>query len=435
MWERDFSVDRKGDIYVKARGPEYHGLMSVHVYGQDGKLKRIALPVVSDGAYGPRVDPMGNLYIMDAIKAPGELFPEEFKASVAAFPAARSELDWIYGGVVKFGPAGGAVWFSGNQASPLSYEGFEAGNSISGLRTTGGSLVGTIAKKPASLNFPSMGLEAAAHTKLTMRLKNDSDGTKATFFYHTRDEGYVESCGPGKSKTIDIKPNSDFTEYSFDLAGEAKWKGAVWIMRLVPTDGTKGTFSIDWIRFGEAGSPLVWNFDAEDGPDKKLPETLKKEKVGAFNRAGGAELQGAQWWKAGFSPLGDMGVKGSCCHCLGSDFDVDDFGRTFAPDTGRFRVGVLDTAGNEILSIGGYGNQDCCGPDSYVVDPATKQLRPRKADDPKDLASPFAKPEIAFAWIIGVGVTDRYAYVSDAINKRVLRVKLGYAAEESCGIK
>ena len=48
-WERDFSVDRKGDIYVKARGPEYHGLMTVHVYGQDGNLKRIVLQTVSDG--------------------------------------------------------------------------------------------------------------------------------------------------------------------------------------------------------------------------------------------------------------------------------------------------------------------------------------------------------------------------------------------------
>jgi len=429
MWERDFSVDRKGDVYVKARGPEYHGLMSVHVYGPDGKLKRIAAPMVSDGAYGPRVDPQGNLYIMDAIKAPGQLFPEEFNAPLAAFPAARSELDWIYGGVMKFGPPGGAVWFSGSQASPLTYEGWGSGHSISNLRTTGGSLVGTIAKKPATLSLPPMGLETTAYGKLTMRLKNDSDGAHASFIYHTRDEGYIESCGPGKAKTIAIQPNSDSTEYTFELAGEPKWKGAAWIMSLVPTDGTKGSFSIDWVRFGEAGSPLVWNFDAEDGPDKKFPETMKKEKVGAFNRPGGAELQGAQWWRAGFSPLGDMGVKGGCCHCLGSDFDVDDFGRTFAPDTGRFRVGVLDTAGNEILSIGGYGNQDCCGPDSYVLDPAGKFLRPRKADDPKGLTSPFAKPEIAFAWIIGVAVTDKYAYVSDAINKRILRVTLEYAAQ------
>jgi len=70
-----------------------------------------------------------------------------------------------------------------------------------------------------------------------------------------------------------------------------------------------------------------------------------------------------------------------------------------------------------------------------VTDPATRLLRPRKEGDPKDLVSPFARPEIAFAWIVGVAVTDRNAYVGDVVNKRVLRVKLGYAAESGCDIK
>jgi hypothetical protein len=33
-----------------------------------------------------------------------------------------------------------------------------------------------------------------------------------------------------------------------------------------------------------------------------------------------------------------------------------------------------------------------------------------------------------------VGVSDRAAYVSDLINRRVVRVKLDYAAEASCPI-
>jgi hypothetical protein len=70
-----------------------------------------------------------------------------------------------------------------------------------------------------------------------------------------------------------------------------------------------------------------------------------------------------------------------------------------------------------------------------VVDPATKLLRPRQPSDPKDLVSPFAKPELAFGWIVGLAVTDRYAYVDDVINKRVLRVKLGYTIESICDIK
>ena len=117
-WERDFYVDRKNDIYVRASGPEYHGLMTVQVYGHDGAFKRTVLWTVSDGMYGPRVDPKGNLYIMEAVKAPGQPFPEEFAESTKAFPSARDGIDWIYGSIVKFGPEGGAVWFSGRQGSP-----------------------------------------------------------------------------------------------------------------------------------------------------------------------------------------------------------------------------------------------------------------------------------------------------------------------------
>jgi hypothetical protein len=98
-------------------------------------------------------------------------------------------------------------------------------------------------------------------------------------------------------------------------------------------------------------------------------------------------------------------------------------------------VGVLDTNGNEICTFGGYGNADSCGADSPVIDPKTRMVRPRRTDDPKDLKSPFAEPEIAFTWLNGVGATDRYAYMGDALNRRLLRAKLVYAAEESCPIK
>jgi len=114
---------------------------------------------------------------------------------------------------------------------------------------------------------------------------------------------------------------------------------------------------------------------------------------------------------------------------------IRDSGRTFYTDQGRFRVVVLDTGGNEITAFGGYGNQDYCGPDSYVVDPDGKFLRPRSKDDPQDLVSPFTKPEIAFNWFVGLGVSDRYAYVADGGNRRVVRVRLDYAAEETTAVK
>jgi len=435
QWERDFTVDRKGDIYVKARAPEYHGLQQVHVYGQDGRLKGIPLQMVSDGMYGPRVDAQGNIYIFDAVKEPGSVSPQEFAGRMVS-PRMTYEYDWMYGSVVKFGPAGGAEWFVDKQASPLTYEGWCAEASVKELHRTGGSLNGTIVKKPATLIFPNLRVDSAAFSKITFRLKNDSDGTQAILKYHRLDEGYSEQCGPGQAKTVEIKPNSDFTEYTFDMSEDKAWKGHnIWHLLLVPTNAAGGSFSIEWVRLGEADSKLAWNFNAGEGQDKKLPAGMAREHVGAFNRPNGATLEGALWWRPGFSPNGDMGLMdGSYCHCTGTDFDVDDFGRVFAPDACRFRVGVLDTNGNEIVSFGGYGNQDCCGPDSYVIDPASKLLRPRKEGDAANLESPSAKPEIGLGWIIGMAVTDKYVYVDDAINKRILRVKLDYAVSETVAV-
>ena len=96
---------------------------------------------------------------------------------------------------------------------------------------------------------------------------------------------------------------------------------------------------------------------------------------------------------------------------------------------------VIDTAGNALTRFGGFGTDNCMGPESPVVDPKTNRLRPRRADDPKDMKSPFAEPELGFQWLVGVGVTDRYGYFGDSLNQRLLRAKLVYAAEESCEVK
>jgi hypothetical protein len=58
----------------------------------------------------------------------------------------------------------------------------------------------------------------------------------------------------------------------------------------------------------------------------------------------------------------------------------------------------------------------------------------RKAEDPQELKSPFGEPAIAFNWIIGIAVTNRFAYVADLLNTRVLRCKLDYAASEAVAV-
>ena len=158
-----------------------------------------------------------------------------------------------------------------------------------------------------------------------------------------------------------------------------------------------------------------------------------KTVAGVFCRGGAGwrafdtiKVTRAEWTYFGISHVDHL-----YCNCENVRFDVDPFGRVWYPDLGRYRVGVLDTGGNLITTFGGYGNAESAGPDSPVVDPKTGKVRPRQADDPKDLKSPFAEPEIAFSYLIGVGATDKYAYMGDSMNRRLLRAKLVYAAEET----
>ncbi|KKK97422.1 hypothetical protein LCGC14_2652910, partial [marine sediment metagenome] len=81
-WERDFDVDRAGNVYVKIRGKRYHGRMRVDKYDRDGNFIQTLIWVVSDGALGPRVGPRGNVYIAECVKPPGKSYPDFFKGNL-----------------------------------------------------------------------------------------------------------------------------------------------------------------------------------------------------------------------------------------------------------------------------------------------------------------------------------------------------------------
>ncbi|MBM4031133.1 MAG: hypothetical protein FJ291_05040 [Planctomycetes bacterium] len=129
------------------------------------------------------------------------------------------------------------------------------------------------------------------------------------------------------------------------------------------------------------------------------------------------EVKGAKWIVPGISNApswrtGTPYVRPDICLCESPRFDVDGFGRSFFPDAGRFRIGVLDTNGNEICWFGSYGNQDSAGP-----------------------GSPVPVPDIAFCWPHAVAVGDEFVYIGDRLNRRIVRVKLACAAEESCDVR
>jgi hypothetical protein len=92
------------------------------------------------------------------------------------------------------------------------------------------------------------------------------------------------------------------------------------------------------------------------------------------------------------------------CSCYTSRFCLDEHDRLFVPDIFRFKVMVLDTAGNEIARIGKYGNVD--SPAETVP-----------------LASPNA-----------VAVMKDRVYIVDRKSRRIVVVKLTFAAEATCAV-
>jgi NHL repeat len=121
-----------------------------------------------------------------------------------------------------------------------------------------------------------------------------------------------------------------------------------------------------------------------------------------------AYIQGALWIRPEFAAL----PGGRLCGCYTGRFTVDGFGRVYIPDTGRFSVLVVDAANNEIMRFGDYGNEDSAGPGSRIP-----------------------KPDIPLSWPHAITVGKSGVYVSDFINRRIIRVDLKPVAEATCPIK
>jgi DNA-binding beta-propeller fold protein YncE len=191
-------------------------------------------------------------------------------------------------------------------------------------------------------------------------------------------------------------------------AGSAAWMYAS-IVKFPPTGG------IIWYM------PDIWRapeYQSKGGWGEEIPPemlSLPKLKVGSigtnFDGFIDIDVQGAFWYYYGASPFADK-CGNYDCNCQSARFDVDDYGRVFFPDAGRFRVGVLDTNGNYITAFGHYGNRDSAGPDS-----------------------PIPEPEVAFAYPYAAAVSRTHVLVGDLLNNRIVKLRLAYQAEESCPVR
>jgi hypothetical protein len=132
-------------------------------------------------------------------------------------------------------------------------------------------------------------------------------------------------------------------------------------------------------------------------------------------------------YSAACGPIsGAWASTGSCCTCARPRFDVDAYGRLYIPNGMTFKVTLLDNSDNLILSFGGYGNWDAQGPKSGSTSSPPDALSPSKGAEPK--------PEIPLGWPVFAGASDKYVYVGDALNHRVVRADKAFAAEETCPV-
>jgi len=116
--------------------------------------------------------------------------------------------------------------------------------------------------------------------------------------------------------------------------------------------------------------------------------------------------QGAKWVHPGFAPmLSRISDKhgGPGCSCRNGRFDLDDYGRLFIPDAVFGRVEVTDSNANTILFVGRRGKPD-------------------------------EQAGVELGWPTVVAASDEALYIADYLRYRVVRVKLGYAAQEEAAV-
>jgi hypothetical protein len=122
-------------------------------------------------------------------------------------------------------------------------------------------------------------------------------------------------------------------------------------------------------------------------------------------------VRGAQWMRFGISPVPAREEGLYKCMCNTPRFDVDLYGRVFYPDMMSHRLVVLDTAGNEMASVGRA--------DWHT---RVKDGRPARGDLP-------------LACGMFVAASEEAAYVGDSLGGCVVRARFVYGAEELCAIE
>jgi DNA-binding beta-propeller fold protein YncE len=134
-------------------------------------------------------------------------------------------------------------------------------------------------------------------------------------------------------------------------------------------------------------------------------------------------VEGAKWFYGGVGHC-PFKIATGCICWQHSRFTLDYFARSFAPEMDQFSVAVLDSSGNLIMRIGQYGNVDD-GIPLYKAAPGARN--PNKPLLVPPSPRPLGGDEVALMHACHAAtMTDRYLYIGDVGNARIVQVKLDY---------
>lgn len=138
---------------------------------------------------------------------------------------------------------------------------------------------------------------------------------------------------------------------------------------------------------------------------------------------GGTWVEGADWFYGGVG-LSPFKIAPGCICWQHSKFTLDYFSRSFAPEVDQFSVAIIDKNGNLITRVGKYGN----------VDDGIPLKKDGKFNPPNPRS--IGGDEVAIMHAAHVAtLSDKYLYISDIGNARIVQVKLDYYKSANILIK
>ncbi len=190
------------------------------------------------------------------------------------------------------------------------------------------------------------------------------------------------------------------------------------------------------LKFSAAGGKVLSQSDR--APVPLSVDSYPKRAVDLQNAGQGpAWVDGVAWMYGGVGWCGKN--RGIGCACWNTRFAMDYFNRSFAPEMDRYSVAVLDGAGNVLLRIGQYGNEDDglpLVPTPNAPSPASGASRAPSAAGGPALPRSVGADEVAFMHGAYVATdTDKRLFIADPGNGRIVAVKLDYHATERVSLK